>query len=75
MKEQISQNKQHNKAGYTNSYFDKKDYDGIDPMHDTIREPLKMIKQNSSYENNNKCAPDNNIFFEEKSNPLSSKGN
>lgn len=38
-------------------------------------EPLTMIKQNSSYREGNKCAPDNNIFFEELSNPLGSKGN
>lgn len=33
-----------------------------------------MIKQSSSYGANNKCAPDNNIFYEERSNHLSSKG-
>lgn len=37
-------------------------------------EPGMMTKQGSSYGANNKCAPDNNIFFEERSNHLSSKG-
>ncbi len=37
-------------------------------------EPGMMAKQGSSYGANNKCAPDNNIFFEERSNHLSSKG-
>lgn len=37
-------------------------------------EPGEMIKQGSSYGANNKCAPDNNIFWESRSNPLSSKG-
>lgn len=33
------------------------------------------IRQNSRYSKNGKAAPDNNIFWEERSNPLSSKGN
>lgn len=33
------------------------------------------VRQNSEYNDENKAAPDNNIFFEGKSNPLSSKGN
>lgn len=33
------------------------------------------IRQNSQYRDGNKAAPDNNIFHEEFSNPLSSKGN
>lgn len=37
-------------------------------------EPGAMTKQGSSYGAFNKCAPDNNIFWEERSNPLSSKG-
>ncbi len=32
------------------------------------------IRQNSHYSEGDKAAPDNNIFFEERSNPLSSKG-
>lgn len=32
------------------------------------------IRQNSNYSEGNKAAPDNNLFFEERSNPLSSKG-
>jgi hypothetical protein len=37
-------------------------------------EPRRMAKQGSSYDEGNKCAPNNNIFFEERSNHLSSKG-
>ncbi len=33
------------------------------------------IRQNSQYSDGGKAAPNNNIFFENKSNPLSSKGN
>lgn len=36
---------------------------------------LYQIRQNSKYSDNGKSAPDNNIFWEERSNPLSSKGN
>lgn len=38
-------------------------------------EELMAIRQNSNYSDSGKAAPDNNLFFEEKSNPLSSKGN
>ncbi len=33
------------------------------------------LRQNSDYSPEGKAAPNNNIFFEERSNPLSSKGN
>lgn len=33
------------------------------------------IRQESSYREGNKPEPDNNLFFENHSNPLSSKGN
>lgn len=33
------------------------------------------VRQKSDYRDGNKAAPNNNIFFEERSNPLSSKGN
>lgn len=36
---------------------------------------LYNIRQNAKYEDGGKSAPDNNIFWEERSNPLSSKGN
>lgn len=36
---------------------------------------IDAIRQNSQYSDENKAAPDNNIFWEEFSNPLSSKGN
>ncbi len=38
-------------------------------------EELYAIRQNSDYSEEGKAAPNNNIFFENKSNPLSSKGN
>ncbi len=33
------------------------------------------IRQTSCYDENNKPLPDNNMFYEERQNPLSSKGN
>jgi len=36
---------------------------------------VREIRQNSDYHDGNKAAPNNNIFFENRSNPLSSKGN
>lgn len=36
---------------------------------------LTEIRQCSHYDSDDKAAPDNNLFFEERSNPLSSKGN
>lgn len=33
------------------------------------------IRQTSRYAKDNKPVPDNNMFFEERHNPLSSKGN
>lgn len=33
------------------------------------------IRQSSNYDIHNKPLPDNNMFFEERHNPLSSKGN
>lgn len=33
------------------------------------------IRQNSDYSKDGKSAPNNNIFWEKRSNPLSSKGN
>ncbi len=35
----------------------------------------RVAKRTSDYHEGNKAAPDNNLFFEERSNPLSSKGN
>ena len=34
-----------------------------------------QIRQNSNYSKQGKAAPDNNLFWEKTSNPLSSKGN
>ena len=43
---------------------------------DTIsRLDLYNIRQNAHYSEDGKAEPDNNIFWEERSNPLSSKGN
>lgn len=43
---------------------------------DTIpRRDLYNIRQNAHYNADGKAEPDNNIFWEERSNPLSSKGN
>lgn len=36
---------------------------------------LYNIRQNAHYSEDGKAEPDNNIFWEERSNPLSSKGN
>lgn len=35
----------------------------------------RTAKQTCDYHEGNKATPDNNLFFEERSNPLSSKGN
>ncbi len=35
----------------------------------------RTAKQTSDYHEGNKATPNNNLFFEERSNPLSSKGN
>lgn len=43
--------------------------------HPYTEEELAAIRQTSNYSDSGKAAPDNNLFFEEKSNPLSSKGN
>ena len=43
---------------------------------DTVdRHDQYQIRQNSRYNDHGKAAPDNNLFWEERSNPLSSKGN
>ncbi len=43
---------------------------------DTIdKKDYYQIRQNSHYDHQGKAAPDNNLFWEERSNPLSSKGN
>lgn len=36
---------------------------------------VEEIRQTSHYDKDNKPLPDNNMFFEERHNPLSSKGN
>ena len=38
-------------------------------------EDVMEIRQRSAYSEYGKAAPDNNMFFEKRSNPLSSKGN
>ena len=43
---------------------------------DTVdKKDYYQIRQNSHYDKQGKSAPDNNLFWEERSNPLSSKGN
>jgi hypothetical protein len=39
------------------------------------KEKLTQIRQKSLYNDDNRARIDNNQFFEERSNPLSSKGN
>lgn len=41
------------------------------PLSDT---EVEKIRNNSSYSETDKAAPDNNLFFEKRNNPLSSKG-
>lgn len=45
------------------------------PDVEFAEEPDDLIRQNSSYVKGGKCAPDNNPFWENGANPLSSKGN
>ncbi len=53
----------------------KADYDGQTGTSKYDPADAAAIRQNSEYAENDKPVPDNNIFFEERSNPLSSKGN
>lgn len=41
---------------------------------ETMDEPQEEVRQNSAYGRGNRPRVDNNNFFEERSNPLSSKG-
>lgn len=41
---------------------------------ETMEEPQEEVRQNSAYGRGNRPRVDNNNFFEERSNPLSSKG-
>ena len=45
------------------------------PVSRQEQERAEMIRQNAKYREGNKPEPDNNPFFENHSNPLSSKGN
>ena len=54
----------------------KKRYTNQQKASDTISSnDLYNIRQNAHYSKDGKAEPDNNIFWEERSNPLSSKGN
>lgn len=54
-----------------NKYKRKAQYD-----NDVSGNDLYQIRQNSQYDlETGKSEPDNNIFWEERNNPLSSKGN
>ena len=41
----------------------------------TKEERTRRIRQNSDYGKDDKASPNNNLFWENASNPLSSKGN
>lgn len=49
--------------------------DDVTATNSMSDEELMEIRQRSAYSDYNKATPDNNIFFEKRSNPLSSKGN
>lgn len=53
----------------TNQAQNKNTLDGIS------QERAAQIRQNSRYNKQDRPAPDNNQFWEDESNPLSSKGN
>lgn len=55
----------------------KKDSDQMPKTNKDLKDspPANIHSQNSRYGINNIPEPDNNIMFEERSNPLSSKGN
>ena len=50
----------------------QKENKSIDPI---TPEELDAIRQQAHYSDEGKASPDNGPFFEERSNPLSSKGN
>lgn len=52
-----------------------KETDDVTATNSMSDEEVMEIRQRSAYSDYNKAAPDNNIFFEKRSNPLSSKGN
>jgi hypothetical protein len=52
----------------------KKDEKKIKATNNSKEVDAYSIRQNSHYSEGCKAAPDNNLFFEERSNPLSSKG-
>jgi len=43
-------------------------------INEEIKQKANQVRQNSTYKEG-KPVPDNNMFFEERSNPLCSKGN
>lgn len=60
--------------GVTNKFGDLNDEDQI--TEGSLSEDEMMeIRQRSAYNEFDKATPDNNMFFEGRSNPLSSKGN
>ena len=52
-----------------------KEMDDVTATNSMSDEEVMEIRQRSAYSDYNKATPDNNIFFEKRSNPLSSKGN
>ena len=59
-------------AGYQFRKMDDEQEYATNSMSD---EDVMEIRQRSAYSEYNKATPDNNMFFEKRSNPLSSKGN
>lgn len=47
------------------------DWETGDPL---TEDEVEKVRQNSFYSPEDKAQPDNNLFFERRSNPLSSKG-
>lgn len=63
------ENAMQEKEKNTNQAQNKNTLDGIS------QERAAQIRQNSRYNKQDRPAPDNNMFWEDESNPLSSKGN
>lgn len=57
------------KVKNSNQAQNKNTLDGVS------EERTAQIRQNSRYNKQDRPAPDNNMFWEDESNPLSSKGN
>ncbi|MBU9726514.1 hypothetical protein [Diplocloster modestus] len=70
--------KQQNQSKITSKHEQNQPVSRLEQNQTTLKqeqERAEMIRQNSKYREGNKPEPDNNPFFENHSNPLSSKGN